>query len=269
VRCNTFTKFRDLLHRADGIDAEYIATGHYARLRDGFLYRGRDRSKDQSYFLWGIDRSVLPRMLLPVGDLEKQETRARARDMGLDLIANKEESQEICFVPDGNYVKVLERHLGSDAPALREGPFLRTNGTRVGTHSGFARYTVGQRRGLPGGHSRPLFVIAIDPARRAVVIGEREELLGNGLTARGMNWLGEAPVLGARLLAQVRHRAAPAVAEVIHIDDDSVELALQEPVAAIAPGQSLVLYVEERVVGGGFIEVATTGRVALPVVSAH
>lgn len=267
VRCNTFTKFRDLLHKANSIDADYIATGHYARMHDGALYRGLDRSKDQTYFLWGIDRSVLRRILLPIGELTKQETRARAHELGLELIAEKPESQDICFVPDGDHVKVLRRHLGVNAPALSEGPVMRADGTVVGTHSGFAQFTVGQRRGLPGGFPEPMFVIAIDPRQRAVIIGERDELLGSGVTALEMNWLDEPTHIGELLQVQVRHRAEPAAAEVIRIDGDEIELALQQPVAAIAPGQSLVLFRGDRVAGGGFIESSIRARRALPIMA--
>ena len=118
VRCNSFTKFRDLLSHADALDCAYLATGHYVTARDGALFRGRDPQKDQSYFLWGIDRAVLSRMLLPVGDLDKAQTRARAHTMGLEVIAEKPESQEICFVPDGDYARILEQRLPADAPAL-------------------------------------------------------------------------------------------------------------------------------------------------------
>ena len=151
VRCNTFTKFRDLVRRADAMDARWIATGHYAQVRDGVLHRGLDPAKDQSYFLWGIERRVLSRMILPVGAQTKAETRAVAHELGLELIAEKAESQDICFVPDGDHSKVIARQLGSDAPALRPGDFVRRDGTVLGTHGGFARYTIGQRRGLPGG----------------------------------------------------------------------------------------------------------------------
>jgi tRNA-specific 2-thiouridylase len=254
VRCNTFTKFRDLLRKADAVDARWVATGHYARVVDGALHRGLDDAKDQSYFLWGIDRAVLSRMLLPVGHLTKAETRAQARALGLQVVSEKVESQDICFVPDGDHTKVIARTLGADAPALAAGPIVLADGRVVGRHDGFARYTVGQRRGLPGGFPEPMFVTAIRPEHRAVVIGPRAELLGRGLIARELNWLGEEPALGARVEVQVRHRATPVPAEVIRLREGEAELALDEPVAAIAPGQSVVMYQGERVVGGGVIE---------------
>src|SRR3954468_3233681 len=170
VRCNTFTKFRDLLVKADAIDATWIATGHYARVEDGVMYRGRDHAKDQSYFLWGIDRRVLSRMILPVGSQTKAETRAVARQLGLELIADKIESQDICFVPDGDHTKIIRQRLGADTPSLMPGPFVLTNGTVVATHEGYARYTIGQPRGVPGGSREPMYVVDIRPADRAVVI---------------------------------------------------------------------------------------------------
>jgi tRNA-specific 2-thiouridylase len=262
VRCNTFTKFRDLLRKADAIDARWIATGHYARVRDGVLHRGLDPGKDQSYFLWGIQRGVLSRMLLPVGTQTKAETRAVAHELGLELIAEKPESQDICFVPDGDHAKIIARELGADAPALSPGAFIRRDGTVLGRHDGFARFTVGQRRGLPGGFREPMFVVEIRPASREVVIGPREELLGRGVAAREVNWLVDPPAEGAEVEVQIRHRAAPARGTIVRLGESEVEIALEQPVSAITPGQSVVLYDGARVLGGGVIE---RGRRALPV----
>ena len=268
VRCNTFTKFRDLLRKADGIDARWIATGHYAQVVDGAMHRGLDPRKDQSYFLWGIDRDVVTRMLLPVGGRTKSETRAVAHRLGLEVVAEKTESQDICFVPDGDHTKILRQRLGENAPALAGGPMLLSDGTHVGTHQGFARYTIGQRRGLPGGFREPMYVVDIRPEQRAVVIGPRTELLGRGVIARELNWLAEPPVIGSQLAVQVRHRAPAVAAEVVRITPDEIELALDEPVAAITPGQSLVLYDGIRVLGGGIIEASRRSRAPLPILAA-
>ena len=146
-------------------------------------------------------------MLLPVGSQTKAETRAVAHQLGLELIAEKVESQDICFVPDGDHTKIIRQRLGADAPSLSPGPFVLSDGTPVGTHDGFARFTIGQRRGLPGGFREPMFVVAIRPDDRAVVIGPRAELLGRGVIAREVNWLVDAPAVGARVAVQVRHRA--------------------------------------------------------------
>jgi tRNA-specific 2-thiouridylase len=265
VRCNTFTKFRDLVYKADAIDARWIATGHYAQVRDGVLHRGLDPNKDQSYFLWGIPRRVLSRLLLPVGAQTKPETRTIAHELGLELIAEKPESQDICFVPDGDHAKVIARELGSDAPALSRGAFVTRDGTVVGEHDGFARFTVGQRRGLPGGFREPMFVVEIRPATRAVVIGPREELLGKGVVARELNWLVDAPAAGSPVHVQIRHRARPVPGTLVRVAGDEVEIALDEPASAITPGQSLVLYDGATVLGGGVIERARRG---LPVMAA-
>jgi tRNA-uridine 2-sulfurtransferase len=269
VRCNTFTKFRDLVHKANAIDAGWIATGHYARVSNGELRRGADDNKDQTYFLWGIDRSVLSRMLLPVGDSTKAETRVLARKLGLSVVAEKPESQEICFVPDGDYMKILRQRLAPDAPALSRGPIVTSDGRHVGDHDGFARYTIGQRRGVPGGFRIPMYVVGIRPHDRAVVIGPRAELLGSGVIAREVNWLADAPAVGAHVTVRVRHRSALAAGELIRRDEDEIEVALDEPVSAITPGQSIVLYDGERVLGGGFIESAARPlRSALPILAA-
>ncbi|MDB4880274.1 MAG: tRNA-specific 2-thiouridylase mnmA [Gemmatimonadetes bacterium] len=265
VRCNTFTKFRDLLRKADAIDAQWIATGHYAQVRDGVLHRGLDPAKDQSYFLWGIDRRVLSRMLLPVGAQSKQHTRRVAHELGLELIAEKPESQDICFVPDGDHTRIIARTLGPDAPSLARGPFVRRDGTVAGEHEGFARYTVGQRRGLPGGFAEPMFVVEIRPATREVVIGPREELLGRGIVAGEMNWLVDPLPVGSEVEVQIRHRNSPARATLVRIAGDELELAFGTPVSAISPGQSMVLYDGTRVLGGGVIEAS---RRALPILAA-
>lgn len=268
VRCNTFTKFRDLVRKADGIDADFVATGHYARVAQGQLYRGEDPLKDQSYFLWGLRRDVLGRLMLPVGALTKAETRRRASALLLDHVAQKPESQDICFVPDGDHAKVIAQRLGSDTAALSPGPLLLADGRTVGEHSGYARFTVGQRKGLPGGFPEPMFVVSIDPIRRAVVIGPRSELSGRTVTASEVNWLGPAPAPGDVLEARIRHRSPTVPATVVLCEDGRVEAAFASPVWAITPGQSLVFYDRDRVVGGGVIERGTGVRTQLPVVAA-
>jgi tRNA-uridine 2-sulfurtransferase len=256
VRCNTFTKFRDLLRTADQLGAAHIATGHYARVQDGALYRGVDEAKDQTYFLWGIDRGVLPRLLLPVGGLTKAETRAEAAALGLTHVAEKPESHEICFVPDDDYAAVLEARLGADHPALTPGPLLAEDGTLLGTHAGYARYTVGQRRGLPGGGAEPRYVVAIRPEDRAVVVGPRESVLGGGVLASELHWLvDDVPAVGTRVWSRVRHRAPLIGGTVTAADADTLTVHFEERVQAVSPGQSVVWYAEDgRVLGGGVIE---------------
>jgi tRNA-specific 2-thiouridylase len=253
VRCNSFTKFRDLLAHADALDCRYIATGHYAIAREGALYRGTDPAKDQSYFLWGVDRAVVARMLTPVGTSTKAETRAAARRLGLST-ADKPESVEICFVPDDASVAVLERPLPADAPALARGPLESTTGERIGEHSGFARFTIGQRRGLPGGFSEPMYVVAIRPESREVVVGPGEALEGHRLTLDEVNWLAPPLLPGEACAVQIRYRARALPASVLARTDDTISCLLSTPARAITPGQSGVLYGEDgRVLGGGVI----------------
>ncbi len=262
VRCNAFTKFSDLLAHAEALGCDAVATGHYARVEGGRLLRGADRAKDQSYFLWGIRREVLQRMLMPVGGLSKAATRAAARRLGL-VTAEKRESQEICFVPDGDYAAVLERELPAGASALAPGPIVRAGGEVVGTHGGFARFTIGQRRGLPGGRARPLYVVAIRPDSREVVVGEAEELDSWSLQVEEPNWLAPPPAAGEPCEIQVRYRSKPLRANVLRASEGTVEVALEEPARAVAPGQSGVFYRGDQVLGGGVIaQTPSPGAVA-------
>lgn len=277
VRCNTFTKFHDLLVKADAIDAKWLATGHYARVADRngvrVLERGKDPAKDQSYFLWGIARPVLDRLMLPIGAQTKPETRAIARQFNLRT-AEKVESQDICFVPDGDHVRVLQEHLGNDAPSLSPGPLALHTGEIVGEHAGFARYTIGQRKGLPGGFDHPMYVVDINPSSRTVIIGPREALLGRAVEARELNWLVDPPSVGAQVSVQIRHRSKPALATITSRTDDAIELSLLEAATAITPGQSLVIYDGDTVLGGGVIERAERGtheptkKLSLPILAA-
>ena len=253
VRCNTFTKFHDLVLKANAIDAEFVATGHYARIVDGALHRGADDRKDQTYFLWGVPRAALARMLLPVGEMTKQETRAAARGLKL-ATADKPESVEICFVPDDDYAAVLEQHLPADAPALSPGPFVSTTGRVLGEHAGFARYTVGQRKGLPGGRSRPLYVLAIRPEDRAVVVGGAEELGSDQVRLEELNWLAAPLSVGDRCEIQIRYRAPSVPARVTALVPGGLSLVSDTPMRAVTPGQSGVLYsARGQVLGGGVI----------------
>lgn len=254
VRCNSFTKFRDLLAHADSLGCGAIATGHYAIARDGKLFRSADRTKDQTYFLWGIDRAVVARMMTPVGELTKAETRALARQLGL-ATADKPESVEICFVPDDDYAGVLEQHLPADDPALSPGPLVTTTGEVIGEHDGFARYTVGQRRGLPGGFAEPRYVVEIRPASREVVVGTADELDGHAVALQEVNWLADTPLgVGDLCEVQLRYRSTAVLAVVEAVEDDRISLTLDAPVRAISPGQSGVLYTTDgQVLGGGVI----------------
>ena len=255
VRCNSFTKFRDLVAFADSLECRFLATGHYASVKGGELFRGTDKHKDQTYFLWGIDKSVLSRLLLPVGELTKPETRNIAGELGLKT-ANKPDSVEVCFVPDNDYVKVLEQRIAADSPALTSGPVVLKNGEIVGEHEGYARYTIGQRRGLPGGFPEPMYVTEIRPLEKTVVIGPASELYGDHLRMTHVNWLASPLTVGNSCHAAIRYRspAAPATVNGFDLDTQDLHLRFTQPVRGITPGQSAVLYDgEDRVLGGGII----------------
>lgn len=257
VRCNANTKIPDLFSRARRFGAEAVATGHYARNAtapsgDPRILRGRDARKDQSYFLWALSREAAAALRFPVGELEKDEVRKIARDLGL-VTAEKQESQDICFVPHGDYGRFLEGRLGSGHRALTPGALRTADGTRLGTHAGYARYTVGQRKGLGGGRGTPLHVLRVDPRTRDVVVGRREDLLRTDVALGDVNWLEPAPQAGERLLAQLRHGAKPVPATVTAISDGEAKLLLDEPEWAVTPGQSGVLFRDEVLVGGGRI----------------
>ena len=263
VRCNSNTKIPELLRRARQLGADAIATGHYARLlRRGdaiAIERSHDQKKDQTYFLWALPRAVLPFLEFPVGELTKPEVRARARELRL-ATADKAESQEICFVPTGNYGDFLAGRLGRDHAALRAGEVVRSDGSVVGTHAGYARYTVGQRKGLGGGKRTPLYVLQVRPETRQVVVGERDELETDAVVADRLNWLSDrVPAAGERVMVQIRHGARPAAATVESLESGTLRLRLDSPLRAVTPGQSAAVYDGERLLGGGLIASVAAG----------
>ena len=252
---NSNTKFRDLLARGRALECDAIASGHYVRIehRPGgsSLLRGRDPAKDQSYFLWGLPRDMLPSLRFPLGELTKPEVRDRARALEL-ITAEKPESQEICFVPTGDYRDLLQKRLGAVHPALEPGPLVDRAGTVLGRHNGFAGFTVGQRKGLGGGFPEALFVLEIRPDTREVVVGPREELFSDIVDVAELNWLGAPPAPGDQVAVQLRYRAPQVPARVVERDSELV-LALDQEVAAVTPGQSAVVFEGDRVLGGGRI----------------
>jgi tRNA-specific 2-thiouridylase len=256
VRCNSYTKFRDLLRRARMLDCDRIATGHYARVvrENGHtrLFRAADRSKDQTYFLWGVDREVLEILDLPLGAIAKPEVRRHARDLELRT-ADKPESFDICFVPDGDYAGFLARSLPVAHPAFQAGPITTLDGQTVGRHDGYCRYTIGQRKGLPGGFTEPMYVVRIETDTRTVVIGPAGALEVARVVVGDLNWLGEAPGVGDELGVQIRHRGGEVTSRVELVGPDSLQLDLRAPHRAVTPGQSAALYVGEMLLGGGRI----------------
>ena len=257
VRCNGNTKFRDLLRRGKMLGCDYIATGHYARMGvddagRAVLLRGMDEKKDQSYFLWALPPEMLPKLMFPLGELTKPQVREMARQLGL-CTAEKPESMEICFVPTGDYADFLGRKLGRDHAALAPGAVVTTSGEVLGEHDGYARYTVGQRRGLGGGRSLPLYVIGTRPQTREVVVGTADELMRGDVIVGELNWLAAPPAPGAAVRVQMRHRAPAVPARVQAVEDGVVRLALDTPQRAVTPGQSAVMFSGDVVLGGGRI----------------
>jgi tRNA-specific 2-thiouridylase len=281
VRCNSFTKFQDLVARGEQLDCRAVATGHYVRVAheagQSTLLRGVDAAKDQAYFLWGLPPSVLSRLMFPLGHLTKPEVRAEARARDL-VTAEKPESQEICFVPTGDYRDLLRTRLRARHPALEPGSIVTTDGRVVGTHDGYSSFTVGQRRGLGGGFDEPMYVVAIRPDVREVVVGPRDALDATTLEVDRVNWLGPAPPIGAEVGVQVRHRARAVPARITARGGDegdngnggsTVELALRTPQPAVTPGQSAVFFAGDRVLGGGRIVAARLGSRGVAPSAAH
>lgn len=256
IACNRFVKFQALLHRALALGADYLATGHYARpgydpIRGRYtLKRGVDREKDQSYVLYCLTQEQLARVLMPLGEYTKEQVRRMARERGLPVAA-KGESQEICFVPQGDYRRFLERRGISGPP----GPILDRGGRVLGRHTGLAHYTIGQRRGLGLATGRRLYVVDLDPAHNAVVVGPEGELYRTELLAGDLNFIAipelTAPV---EVAAQIRYRTPAAPATVFPEPDGRVRVRFHRPQRAITPGQAVVFYREDEVIGGGTIE---------------
>ena len=256
VRCNSFTKFRDLLARARDLGADGIATGHYVRIDRSdperpALLRGADSGKDQAYFLWGLPMDSLPSLFFPLGHLTKSRVREMAKELGL-VTADKPESQEICFVPSGDYRDLLKVRLDPTHPAFLPGHFVDPTGEVLGTHEGFANFTVGQRKGLPGGFPEAMFVLEIRAKTREVVVGTLDALHVSEVALGDLNWLVPQKTVGGRVQVQLRHRAQAVSAE-IQDQGSILRLRLTEPQRAVTPGQSGVLFSDQRVLGGGRI----------------
>ena len=256
VRCNDWLKFGRLADYAAAVGADFVASGHYARVEGGRLLRGVDRSKDQSYVLFGVPPHHLDAMLLPVGGFEKAAIRRMAEERDLPVF-DKPDSQEICFVPDQDYAGLLERRRGR---AFDRGEIVSTGGEVLGEHGGFQRYTIGQRRGLRLATGRPTYVVGTDPATNRVVVGGRDDLLSTGLVADQVNLLTDAARRsydGLRCDAKIRYNAQPVPATLYREGDDQIRVAFDEPQSAVAPGQAVVCYDGDLVLGGGWIKSAT------------
>ncbi|HEY8122851.1 MAG TPA: tRNA 2-thiouridine(34) synthase MnmA [Myxococcota bacterium] len=257
VACNDRFKFSHLLARARALGADAVATGHYARIeRDAAsgavrLLRGADVRKDQSYFLFRLSTEQLRNTHFPLGALAKPEVRERARALGL-ATAEKAESQEICFVPDGNYARVVEQIRPG---AARAGEIVEAStGRVVGSHAGIHHFTVGQRRGLGSGGAEPRYVVGLDAARARVLVGDERALGARGARVTGVCWTrGDAPPGELRAEVQVRYKHAPAHATIVPASDGSARIAFDAPVRAVAPGQAAVFYQGDELIGGGWL----------------
>ena len=262
VACNSRLKFASLDRLAVSLGCEKVATGHYARVEydsDAHryrLFRGRNLQKDQSYFLWELTQEQLSRSLFPLGEMSKTEVRDVARTRQL-AIAEKAESQEICFVPDGNYAGFIDRYLAAENETERlpgEGLIVNARGEVLNTHNGIHRYTVGQRRGIGISSERPLYVISIDAEQNRVVVGQQEELLREEFTAAGVNWIAfDAPDHPVRAEVRVRYRHTAAPATITPQENGRVSIVFDEAQRAITPGQATVFYRGDEVIGGGWI----------------
>jgi len=256
MECNRHIRFEWLLNNALALDADYLATGHYARARqtpDGAyqLCKGLDDAKDQSYVLSVLGQAQLARALFPVGEYTKPQVRELAAKFGLP-VASKHDSQDLCFLADGDYRRFLRQH----SPQVGQpGPILNRAGEVVGQHTGLADYTIGQRKGLGIASPEPLFVLGTDPNRNALIVGTKTELGCDHLTAARVNWIaGSPPPEPIRAYVKIRYKAQPALATVTPMSSDRVAVQFDEPLRDITPGQAAVFYDDDMVLGGGIIE---------------
>ncbi len=261
TNCNTDVKFEPLLRMARQIGAERLATGHYARIRKNDetgrweLLRARDESKDQSYFLWGLSQEQLSRSEFPLGELTKEEVRAVARRANLP-VAEKPESMELCFVPNGNYVQFIQAYSRESGISLHgsEGEIVTETGEVIGRHNGVHEFTVGQRKGLGFAVGKPLYVISIDQKENRVVVGDDDALRATTFEIKDVNWVScGTPEASLQAFAKIRHKHEPAAATIEPLGMNRARITFDAPQRAITPGQAAVFYDVERVLGGGWI----------------
>ena len=262
VACNSRLKFASLDKMAVSLGCDKVATGHYARVEyddaaDRYrLFRGRNYAKDQSYFLWELTQEQLSRAYFPLGEMQKEDVREIARDASL-YTAEKPESQEICFVPDGKYSEFIDRYLAHEERSGDRpigGEIVTTSGVALGEHTGIHRYTIGQRKGLGIAHEKPLYVVQIERAKNRIIVGEANELESRGFIAKGVNWVAfDTPAEPVRASVKVRYRHDPAPATIEALPEYRARVTFDEPQRAITPGQATIFYDGDEVVGGGWI----------------
>ena len=260
VRCNDWLKFGKLARYAEAVGADYVASGHYARVGNDpvtgqrTLMRGLDHRKDQSYVLFGMPRATVEHTLLPIGDFEKHEVRRMAEEMRLPVF-NKPDSQEICFVPNQDYAGLVKRR---SPETFRAGELVTDDGTVVGRHEGHQHFTIGQRKGVGVAFGRPIYVVDIDPAENRIVLGEKEALMKRSLVAHQVNLLSDrlasAGADGLRCTAKIRYNHQPQGARAFVPEADEIRVTFDEPQSAITPGQAVVLFDGDVVLGGGWID---------------
>lgn len=258
VRCNTHIKWEALLKRADMLDCEFIATGHYANVREEngryVVSKGKDEWKDQSYVLWGVGQECLSRTIFPVGKYHKSEIRQMADDMGFHELAKKPESYEICFIPDNDYRSFLKKRVEGIEKKLANGLFVNTEGKILGKHKGYPFYTIGQRKGLEIALGDPAYVVEIKPDTNTVVLGSYDELKKQDMWVKNVNLIKYASLDSAtEALTRIRYKDKGTNSTIEQIGD-RMKVTFHKPVTAIAPGQSAVFYDGDDVIGGGFIE---------------
>lgn len=258
ILCNTHIKWDALLQRADQLDCEFIATGHYANSREEngrfVVSKGLDENKDQSYVLWGLKQEALARTRFPLGSFTKPEIRQMALDQGFQELAKKNESYEICFVPDNDYRGFLNRKVDGLEDRMKGGQFKDKDGNVLGEHKGYPYYTIGQRKGLGQAFGEPMFVTRIDPMTNTVYLGRQEDLEGNTMFVRNLNLQKYASVEdGTEYVSKIRYKDRGALSTLFNEPDGRMRVEFAHNVSAIAPGQSAVFYEDNDVVGGGFI----------------
>jgi tRNA-specific 2-thiouridylase len=257
MACNRHIRFEWLLNHARSIGADYLATGHYARITQSDddtyqLRKGLSENKDQSYVLSVLTQKKLSQAMFPIGEFTKPEVRQMATDFGLN-VASKQDSQDLCFLGDGDYRRFLREHGGEEM--FKAGPILMSDGTPMGEHHGLPNYTIGQRKGLNISYSEPLYVLKMDHARNALIIGTRNELGRDVLTANGVNWIaGEAPTEPLCAEVKIRYKARLASATVFPLENNRVRVEFDDPLRDITPGQGAVFYQDDICLGGGIIE---------------
>lgn len=260
IMCNTHIKWRALLKRANAMDCDFIATGHYAIIHTHtngrhYISKGLDETKDQSYVLWGLEQDLLSRTIMPLGKYRKTEIRQMALDMGYEELAKKSESYEICFVPDNDYRGFLKRRVAGLEEKVSNGWFVNKKGEKLGHHKGYPFYTIGQRKGLEIALGKPAYVTAIDPETNTIILGDEEDLDQNEMLVSKINWMKYDHITpGMEAETKIRYKTRAALSNLYPMDANAVNVRFYEAIKSIAPGQSAVFYEGNDVMGGGIIQ---------------